>query len=78
MLLGQVLGNFATIHLPMGGVYLIGGLARAVLPHLDTHALRAAFTHKGPYRAILEDIPLTLITDDDAALRGCTRRLQQG
>ena len=77
-LLGQVLGNFATIHLPMGGIFLIGGLARALLPRLDTTTLRANFTQKGPYRAILDDIPLSLITDDDAALRGCARLLRQG
>ena len=31
-LLGQELGNLALIHLPFGGIYLIGGVARAMAP----------------------------------------------
>ncbi|SLN68527.1 Glucokinase [Roseovarius litorisediminis] len=76
-LLGTVLGNFALNHLPMGGIYLIGGTARAVAPFLSGLGFADSFAAKGPYRHILQEIPLSLITDDHAALRGCLRCLLQ-
>ncbi len=33
-ILGSFLGNQALIHLPHGGIYLIGGMARAFTPYL--------------------------------------------
>lgn len=76
-LLGQVAGDLALAHLPMGGVFLIGGLARAVAPLLAPLGFLARFTAKGPYAPILHDIPVSLITDDNAALLGCARHLGQ-
>lgn len=76
-LLGQVAGDLALAHLPMGGLYLFGGVARAIAPFLAGSGFHASFTAKGPYRSILEDIPILLITDDSAALRGCARLLRQ-
>ncbi|RKF14000.1 glucokinase [Roseovarius spongiae] len=77
-ILGTVAGDMALAHLPRGGIYLIGGLARALAPFIATPDFARAFTDKGPYRAILEDIPLSLITDDAAALYGCARVLSNG
>ena len=74
--LGHVAGNFALMHLPMGGVYFIGGVARAVAPHLGS-AFRSAFEARGPYAGMMADIPVFLVTDDDAALRGCARLMRQ-
>lgn len=76
-LLGTVLGNLSLNHLPMGGIYLIGGTARAVAPFLLPLGFAETFTAKGPYSHIMRDIPLSLITDDNAALRGCARYLRQ-
>ncbi len=76
-LLGQVAGDLALAHLPMGGIFLIGGTARAVAPHLMPLGVEETFTAKGPYRPILEDIPLFRIADDSAALLGCARYLRQ-
>ena len=70
-LLGHVAGDFGLIHMATAGVFLIGGLARAIAPHLDAIAFRAAFEDKGPYAGIMQAIPVSLITDDDAALLGC-------
>ena len=75
--LGQTLGNLALNHLPMGGVYLIGGLARAIAPHLDRIGFLENFTARGPYQNILQDIPVYLIDDDNTALRGCARYMWQ-
>ena len=76
-LLGRVAGDLCLAHLPMGGLFLIGGTARAVAPHLAYLGFHAAFTAKGPYSDILRDIPIHLIEDDSAALRGCMRCLKQ-
>ena len=75
--LGTVLGDIALSHLPMGGIYLIGGFARAIAPLIKSPDFIGSFTDKGPYRTIMEAIPLHIITDDKAALYGCARALRQ-
>jgi glucokinase len=77
-LLGTVMGNLALTHMATGGVFLIGGLARALAPHLGTLGLRDSFADKGPYAAILAAMPVWLIADDTAALTGCWRALARG
>ncbi len=47
-LLGQELGNLALIHLPFGGIYLIGGVARAMVPYMDEMNLARGLPHQGP------------------------------
>ena len=76
-ILGTVAGNIVLSHLPMGGLYFIGGTARAVAPHLAELGFLTHFTAKGPYTPILEDTPVFLIDDDTAALHGCARYLLQ-
>lgn len=76
-ILGAVMGNLALTHMATGGVFLIGGLARAMASMLGTPEFRAKFIAKGPYRPIMEIMPIHLITDDAAALVGCARYLRQ-
>lgn len=76
-ILGAVTGNLALAHMATGGVFLIGGAARAVAPHLVGLGFHDAFVARGPYREIMEAIPVHLVTDDHAALLGCTRYLRQ-
>lgn len=76
-LLGQVAGNLALHHLPMGGICLSGGVARAVAPHLAELGFLRAFTDRGPYTDIVRAIPVSVVTEDDFALRGCARYLRQ-
>jgi glucokinase len=77
-LLGVVMGNLALTHMATGGVFLIGSVARALAPHLAGLGLAEGFAAKGPYTAIMTAMPVTLITDDNAALLGCWRALRQG
>lgn len=76
-LLGQVTGDLALAYLPAGGIFFIGGLARAVAPLLAPLGFFESFTAKGPYAPILRDMPVSLITDDNAALLGCAHHLRQ-
>lgn len=73
-LLGLVAGNLCLAHMATGGLFLIGGTARAIAPHIGP-GFASAFSARGPYAPILRDIPVTLITDDSAALAGLYRCL---
>ncbi|MFN4130336.1 MAG: glucokinase, partial [Paracoccaceae bacterium] len=42
-ILGQTLADLALIHLPYGGIYLIGGMARAMTPHFARLGLNDHF-----------------------------------
>lgn len=73
--LGQVLGNLALTHLPLGGIYLIGGVARAMTPYMDEMGLTAHFRDKGRFSAFMENFSVTVVEDDFAALTGCAAHL---
>lgn len=75
-ILGAVMGNLALAHMSTGGVVLIGGLARAIAPHLAALPFHAHFVAGGPYRDILQAMPIEIITDDNAALLGCVQYLR--
>ena len=73
--LGAVAGDLALIHLPFGGIYLAGGVARAVAPHLGASGFAEAFRDKGRFSGFMRNFPVFLIEDDYAALTGCARHL---
>ena len=73
--LGTVVGNLSLIQLPFGGVYLIGGVARAMTPHLDRFGFEAAFRDKGRFAGFMGNFSVSVIEDDFAALIGCAGHL---
>jgi glucokinase len=73
--LGAVCGNLALIHLPFGGVYLVGGVARAVTPWLDRFDFADAFRDKGRFAGFMRGFAVHVIEDDFAALTGCASHL---
>lgn len=75
--LGTVAGNLALHHLPMGGIYLSGGLAQAMAPYLDAPDFLEQFTARGPYTDIVSAIPIHVITAPAFALHGCHRYIKQ-
>ncbi|KPQ07233.1 MAG: glucokinase Glk [Rhodobacteraceae bacterium HLUCCA12] len=70
-LLARFLGDLALIHLPHGGIWLTGGLARALAPHLLDLGLAAQFHAQGRGGVETRGIALHVIADDFAALTGC-------
>ena len=74
-ILGTVAGNLSLIHLPFGGVYLVGGVARAMGPHLDRAGFAAAFRDKGRFGGFMSNFAVFLVEDDYAALTGCAAHL---
>ncbi len=77
-IMAQTLGNLALTHLPFGGIYLIGGVARAIAPYLDEMGFAAAFRDKGRFGEFMESFQITLVEDDYAALTGCAAYLANG
>ena len=77
-LLGQELGNLALIHLPFGGLYLIGGVARAMTPYMQDLGLAAAFHDKGRFADFMQSFAVFIVEDDFAALTGCAAYLANG
>ena len=76
-LLGSESGNLALIHLPFGGIYLVGGVARAFADHLGPMGFPDAFRDKGRFAGFMEDFAVTLLEDDYAPLTGCAAHLAQ-
>lgn len=74
-LLGIVAGDLALTHLPFGGIYLIGGAARAIEPWLGRLQFEQAFTDKGKFSELMRQFPIYVVNDDYAALAGCAAHL---
>lgn len=77
-LLGAVAGDLALIHLPYGGIFLCGGVARAFGAHLGPMGFAEAFRDKGRFAAFMAEFPVWLVEDDYAALTGCAVHLTAG
>ncbi len=74
-LLAQVMADLALITLPMGGIYLIGGVARAFAPWLERFGFEDAFTDMGRFSELVARVPVAIVEDDYAALTGCAAYL---
>jgi glucokinase len=71
---GAEAGNLGLRMLATSGVYLGGGIAPRILPALRSRTFMDAFTGKGRLRPLLEDVPVRVILNDQAALLGAARR----
>ena len=74
-MLGTVCGNLSLIQLPFGGVYLVGGVARAFAPHLQRFGFGEAFRDKGRFAGFMGNFAVHVIEDDYAALTGSAAHL---
>jgi glucokinase len=70
-LLGRFAGSMALTFKALGGVYLTGGVARALGPLLEEPEFRIAFEAHPPYEGLLGKIPTFLITCPEPGLIGC-------
>lgn len=71
---GAAAGNLALSSLALGGVYVGGGIAPAIVPALKEGAFLAAFRDKGRMRDLLADVPIQVILEPRAALLGAAHR----
>ena len=73
--LGRVAGDLALTHLPFGGIFLVGGMAGAMNPHLVRHGFSGAFRGKGRFSEFMTRFAVWGVSDDYAALTGCARHI---
>lgn len=74
---GRVAGDLALAFLPMGGIFLSGGVTRALAPLIEeTPTFLQAFHAKGRQSAFMERFSISLLLDDRAALAGCAQWLR--
>ncbi len=69
-LFARVCGNLALTYLPFGGIYLVGGVARAFAPLLNNFGFTEEFRDKGRFSDFLGQFGVDVIEDDYAALTG--------
>ncbi len=74
-LLGIQTSDLALITLPIGGIFMVGGVARAIAPYLNDLGFAEAFYDKGRFSKFLKDFPVAVISDDYAALAGCSAHI---
>lgn len=76
--LGGFVGDVALIAGATGGVYLAGGVLPRWGDQFDQALFLRRFTAKGAHRAIMERIPVKLITDPQATFKGLIALLADG
>jgi glucokinase len=73
-ILGSEIGNLALKVLSTGGVFLGGGIPPRIRPLLESEIFTSSYLNKGRHAALLERIPVYLVTDPAAALSGAALR----
>jgi glucokinase len=68
--LGAEAGNLALKTLPLGGVYLGGGIPPQILPALQSATFLESFRAKGRFAKFMEQIPVYVILNAKTALYG--------
>lgn len=77
-LMGRTLATLALCHLPFGGIYLIGGVARAFAPHLAELGMGEAMAEMGRFADLARSFAVWSVEDDYAALSGCAAAFAEG
>jgi len=70
MAYGSQAGNFALTCLPMGGVYVAGGIAAKIIARLQGGGFITAFNAKGKMGSLMQRIPVQVITNPAVGLIG--------
>ena len=71
---GAEAGNLALRVLANGGVYFAGGIVLKILPKLRESGFCAAFADKGRLSAMLANIPISAVLNEDAPLLGAAHQ----
>ncbi len=74
---GRVAGDLALAQLPFGGIYFIGGVSRSLAPYFDKMGFGASFRDKGRFSEFMDQFPVWLIENDEAALLGCASHMAE-
>ena len=71
---GAEAGNLALRVLAYGGVYFAGGIILKILPKLRESSFCQAFADKGRLSAVLSNIPMSVVLNEDAPLLGAAHQ----
>jgi glucokinase len=69
-ILGAHAGDLALTFLPDGGIYLAGGIPFKILPKLLDGNFVTNFLNKGRMKTLIDHIPINVITNNMAAIKG--------
>jgi len=75
---GAVAGNFALQTLPLGGVYVAGGIAPKILPKLADGTFFQSFCGKSKLASVLARIPVSVVVNEDAPVWGAAYQAMTG
>lgn len=67
---GGVTGNFALQTMPLGGIYVAGGIAVKILPKLQDGRFFKSFCRSSKLAPLLERIPISVVVNEDAPMWG--------
>ncbi len=67
---GAECSNTVLKYMALGGVYLGGGIPPKILPKLKESIFYEGFLDKGRFCELLEEVPIRVILDDKASLKG--------
>ncbi len=76
-LMGRFGGNLALTLSTFGGVYIAGGVVPRFIEFFKNSKFRKAFEDKGRFKEFMQKIPVYVITDNMAGLRGAGAVLRQ-
>jgi glucokinase len=72
---GAEAGNMALRLLPRGGVFLAGGIAAKNVEQFTDGRFMRAFTSKGRFAELLREVPVDLISNENAGLMGASETM---
>ena len=70
---GSETGNCALNFLATGGIFIGGSIAAKIVPRMQDPVFMNSFLDKGRMRALLADMPVKIVANDDSGIIGAAR-----
>ncbi len=70
---GSETGNCALNFLATGGIFIGGSIAAKIVPRMQDPGFMNSFLDKGRMRALLADMPVKIVANDDSGIIGAAR-----
>jgi glucokinase len=70
---GAETGNCALYFMSTGGIFIGGSIAAKIVPKMKDPVFMQSFLDKGRMSALLQEIPVKIVLNDDAGIMGAAR-----